>query len=172
VRLAFNGWGGSLGTVLPEAIEVARKAVALDHDDPWAYLALGWIETFMRRPAEAIVVLSKAIELNPNFALGYACLGWALSSAGKSEAAIQKLDRAIRMSPHDSFKHGYFQFYAIAHGSAGRYREAADWAWKAIQERPDMVTTHRAFVANCALAGEIDRARTALIELRRLHPDI
>jgi tetratricopeptide (TPR) repeat protein len=126
----------------------------------------------MRRPADAVAALSKAVELNPNFAYGHACFGWTLAAAGRSDDAIRHIDRALRISPRDTHMHVFVAFYAIALMSAGRYREAADWLRRAVQDRPGAAVSYRALVANAALAGDIEGARSALAELQRLHPGI
>ena len=57
-RIANNGWsGGDPNVIYPAALAIAKKSVAFDHDDPWAHLALGWIEVWQRRPREAIAAL-------------------------------------------------------------------------------------------------------------------
>ena len=137
-RLAFNGWGGEPRVVYPVAMDMAKKAVALDYDDPWTHMVLGWVGVYLRRQDESVAALLKAIDLNPNFALGHASLGWALAASANPEDAIRHLDRAMRISPRDTQKHVFFSFYAIAHMCAGRYQEAADWSLKAAQERPGM----------------------------------
>ncbi|MBI1774859.1 MAG: winged helix-turn-helix domain-containing protein [Proteobacteria bacterium] len=172
VRSAYYGWGGDLRTVVPQAKESADKAVALDHDDPWVHFALGYIEFFLRRQQEAVAALGKAIELNPNFALAHGFMGLMLASGGRPEEAIEAIDRALRMSPRDPFKQHYFHHYSLACCAAGRFTEAANWAQRALQERADYVLAHRSLVANCALAGDLERARAALTTLRRLQPGI
>jgi TolB-like protein/Tfp pilus assembly protein PilF len=171
-RLVWSGWGGDPGANYPAALDLAKKALALDSDDPWTHLVLGWVQVVMRRPADAVAALSKAVELNPNFAYGHACFGWTLAAAGRSDDAIRHIDRALRISPRDTHMHVFVAFYAIALMSAGRYREAADWLRRAVQDRPGAAVSYRALVANAALAGDIEGARSALAELQRLHPGI
>ena len=171
-RRAYAGWSGEPKEIFPVAMGIAKKAVALDHDDPWTHFVLGYIGVVLRQPVASVAALTKAVELNPNFAFGHAALGWALAAARQSEDAIRHIDRAVRISPRDSYKPQFFSFYAVAHMGAGRYREAADWCRRAIQERPDGSVFYRALVANCALSGDIDGARLALTELKRLNPGV
>ena len=45
---------GSLAVVLPGAMEQAQAAVHIDGDDPWARLALGFVQMFRREQEEEV----------------------------------------------------------------------------------------------------------------------
>lgn len=158
--------------IYPKALAIAKQAVALDHGDPWAYLALGNIEALSRRPTDAIAALVKAVELNPNFALAHGNLGSALAAAGRTNEAVEHIDRAIRMSPRDTNMHLFFLLQAAAHMCAGNYDKAAEWARKATRERPEMVVARRILVAALALTGDLQGARSELVALKQLQPEI
>ena len=171
-RRALNSWSGDPMAIYPKALAIAKQAVALDHGDPWAYLALGNIEALSRRPTDAIAALVKAVELNPNFALAHGNLGSALAAAGRTNEAVEHIDRAIRMSPRDTNMHLFFLLQAAAHMCAGNYDKAAEWARKATRERPEMVVARRILVAALALTGDLQGARSELVALKQLQPEI
>jgi hypothetical protein len=52
------------------------------------------------------------------------------------------------------------------------YKEAMRFAREAIRHRADYVTAHRALTAAAGMAGEDDAAKAALLELRRVQPDV
>ena len=71
------GWLPSY-EVPKSAVESARRAVELDDNDPWAYLALGYVACVARQTDEAAAHYRRAVELNPNFAAAYGFWGFTL----------------------------------------------------------------------------------------------
>jgi adenylate cyclase len=157
---------------LARAFDAAQQAVLLDSDDAWAYFALGFIYSIMRRAEEAVVEYEKAVALNPNFAIGYTYLAAVLAYLGRDKEALQKIDASERLSPRGLFQGVNNHCRALAHFSAGQYFDAIAWARKAVLESPGIVTGHRMLVVNCALVGHIDEARAALEIVKRLQPDV
>jgi tetratricopeptide (TPR) repeat protein len=168
--IAISGWEENEKLVYPAAMEIARRAVALDRDDPWVHMAVGSIALQMRCHDESIASLSKAVQLNPNFALAHSNLGRALAAVGRAEEAIEYTARALRISPRDPQKHFFLVRHGTVHFAAGRYAEAAEWYQKGISERPEFINGHRLLVAAYALGGDLERARAALGDLMRLQP--
>jgi tetratricopeptide (TPR) repeat protein len=169
------GWESQEGA-LALASDAAHQALILDSSDPWAHVALGYVLAWSGQADDAIVECERAIALNPNFAMAYWMLARALCYLGRSEEALAQADQAERLSPRDLLARGNTgvsnNVRAVACFHAGRYRDGADYARKAIIESPNLTPAHRVLVVNCALAGEIDEARMALQSLKRLIPDI
>jgi TolB-like protein/tetratricopeptide (TPR) repeat protein len=165
------GWK-SREITLTHALEAAQKAVVLDGDDAWAHFALGFLYGMMHRAEEAIVEHETALDLNPNFALAYTYLAVVLAYLGRSEEALLKVDLSERLSPRGLFQGVNAVCRALAHFSAGQYRDALSWARKSILDSPGIVTGYRILVVSCALAGELDEARSALEIVKRLQPDL
>lgn len=168
--IAFNGWEENETLVYQAAMDLARKAVAIDRDDPWVHLALGSLAIQMRQHEDAIASLLKAVELNPNFALAHSNLGRALAAIGRADQAMEHTARALRISPRDPQRHLFKVRYGTAHFAAGSYRVAAEWYEQAVSERPDFINARRLLVAAYALDGDITKARAALDDLKRLQP--
>jgi adenylate cyclase len=78
----------------------------------------------------------------------------------------------VRLSPRDIFGEEYQLYYAFAHFQAGRYAEAASAAELAVQQRPEHPVLHIMAAASYGLAGEIDKARRAIAQLRDLVPEV
>lgn len=157
---------------IDEAAEHAAKAVELDDSDPWAHLARGYHAFTVRRTEEATDAFHRALKLNPNFAAAHGYLGWALAFDGRSDMAIKHLQQAIQLSPHDPQNAMFNSALAAAHYLAGRYAEAVGFARTAIQLRPGIAGSHRIYCACLAQSGEVDAARAAFAQLKRLQPDV
>jgi TolB-like protein len=160
------------GFDLGRALDAAQKAVVLDNDDAWAHFALGFLCGMTGRAEEAVVEHEKALALNPNFALAYTYLAAALSYLGRGKEALQKIDVSERLSPRGLFQGVNSVCRALAHFSAREYLDAVSCARKSILESPGILSGYRMLVVNCALAGEIDEARSTLEIVKRLQPDI
>ena len=168
---ALYGWMPE-ESALALAWEAGQKALLLDVDDPWVHLALGYVHQQSRRSEEAVQEYEKALSLNPNFALAHTYLAAALSYLGQIEEALAHVATSERLSPHGLF-HGVNNLMrAVAYFFAGRHREASVFARKSVMESPGIVTGYRHLVVNCALAGDIDEARTALQILKSLQPEL
>ena len=154
------------------AVDLARRAVELDDNDPWAYLALGYVAFVARRTSEAAAQYRRAVELNPNFAAAHGYWGYALAFDGQSEEAIERLSLAIRMSPRDRQNAIYFGGMAVAHYLAGRYEQAIEWSRKAVHQGPSITAPHRILCASLAQAGRLDEARATLARIREMQPHI
>src|SRR5262249_54657554 len=93
--------------------------------------------------------------------------------AWQPEVAKEQVARALRLSPLDSHRSSMFAAMAAAHFMTGSYDEALAWMERAAREHRGGVLFSAVLVAaSAALAGNIDRAREALDQLRSAYPDM
>ena len=151
---------------------MASRAAEIDDSDPWTHLALGWAALTMRRTESAIEEYQRALDINPNFAAAHGHLGIALAFDGQSDKAIEHLNQVARISPHDPQMFLFNNGFAVAHYLAERYPEAITFARRAVQQRPAFTASHRIYVASLAQGGQVEEARVALDQLRKLQPDL
>lgn len=168
---AFQGWEDR-DTAFAKAVESADHAVSCDPGDSWAHLAHGFIAVANRQNSEAIAAFSRAIDANPNFAYAHGLLGAAHAFGGRPDQAIESIDHGVRLSPRDIFGDEYELYYAFAHFQAGRYGEAASASHRAIQQRPEHPVLYIMAASSHGLAGEIDKAKSAIMHLTNLVPNI
>ena len=154
------------------AAGLARRALEIDDEDPWAHMALGYLAFTERQTAESVREYTRAIDLNPNFATAHGYLGWALVFDGQSEKAIAYFQQALRMSPHDPLKAFFYSGTGVGHYYAERYDEAIEWARRAIRERPGFSAAHRILCAALAQAGRDAETRIAMEKLREVQPNV
>jgi adenylate cyclase len=165
-------WSGGLGTVLPEALSEAQRALALDDRDPWAHMTYGVVLLRMRRHSEGQREVRRALEFNPNFALAHAFLGLGLAHQGVHEEAIECAEYALRLSPSDRLI-GLLASYAItcAHFAAGHHAECISWARNTIERGPEDRGAYVLLVAAAAMQGDMESAAHGLTPLHRLNPE-
>lgn len=154
------------------AAKLAHRAVELDHEDPWAHLALGYLAFTECQTDESVREYMRALDLNPNFSTAYGYLGWALVFDGQSEEAIRYFRQALRMSPYDPLKAFFYSGTCVAHYYARRYDEAIEWGRRAIGERPGFTAAQRILCASLAQAGRIAETQAAMARLREIQPNV
>jgi tetratricopeptide (TPR) repeat protein len=168
---AHMGWEAA-ATAAPVAERAGLAAVRADSEDPWAHLALACAYVYLGRIEDARAAFETALRLNPNFSLAQGYYGLVLSWSGRWREGIEAARRALRLSPRDPFAAIYLGIGAYAAFVGRDYDEAIRLAREGIRERNDFVGAHRVLTAAAAMAGEIDLARSALEELRRVQPNI
>ena len=157
---------------ISESLASAQRAIELDSDDPWSHCAAGYTYTFTRSFGPAVEELTEALQRNPNFAFARMILGVSYGYAGLAEEGLRQLEIANRLSPRDYTQAASLSIEGLCHFIAGRYAEAITCERRAVQLRPHFGTAWRTLTAAAGLAGELDLARTALQECRRLHPNV
>jgi len=160
---------------IPLALQIARNALALNVDEPWAHLALGYARIWVR-PEEAIAELLNALSRDPNVAVAHYLIALASAWAGQGASALGHADMADHLSPRDLLARGNTgannNVRATACFAIGRHREGIGFARKAIIDSPSMPTAYRAFLINAALAGDTAEARAGLRTVLRLAPNM
>jgi tetratricopeptide (TPR) repeat protein len=127
---------------------------------------------YARRFDDSHAEFEVALRLNPNFSLAQAYYSLLLHFCGRSAEADLAARRALRLSPHGPVSAIYLGIASCAQYIRCNYKEAMRFAREAIRHRADYVTAHRALTAAAGMAGEDDAAKAALLELRRVQPDV
>ncbi|MEO6013090.1 MAG: winged helix-turn-helix domain-containing protein [Devosia sp.] len=168
---AHMGWLRA-SEVVPPAREAARRSVAADSDDPWGHLALGYVHMLSRQSGPAVDELSEAIWLNPNFAIGHLLLGAAHGFGGDGDEGLKHLAIGAELSPRDPHQALSLSAIGLCHFVAGRYAESIAANRRAIHLRPRFNSAWRTLAAAAGLSGDLETGASALLEARRLQPDL
>jgi adenylate cyclase len=166
------GWEENAAAAKAEANAAAMRAVALDAEDAWAHLALGYCHMLARETSEAIAELEAAISLNSSSTMAYMVLAMAHNHGGRPDQGRRYIEEAARISPRDPMMSYFSTIRGTAEFIAGNYAESLAWARKAYRESPENPSAHRIFVAAHACLGEIDQAKAALARLKEIQPTI
>ena len=168
------GWARRLDAV-PIALSIARRALSLNADEPWAHAALGYAKIW-QQPADALPHLHRALSLNPNFAIGHYLLALASTYAGDFKNIFKHADMAERLAPRDLLARGYAGAHnnvrATASFAVEEYDQGIEFARRAIADSPRSPTAYRALLINLALGENVDEAKQALPKLKRIAPNI
>ncbi|HEX6118864.1 MAG TPA: adenylate/guanylate cyclase domain-containing protein [Dongiaceae bacterium] len=152
---------------LDRALDLARKGLAADPNDPTCHASLGWVSQACGSYDLAEHHYLKAVELNPNRANGVAGLAEIYCTLGKPEEALEYLHRARQIDPYLA-PSWYWPIVGVAHFVAERYDEAVF----ALNRSPNMPMWVHAYLAAChGLKGDTDSARWHAAEVMRMRPD-
>jgi TolB-like protein len=168
---AHMGWE-DMAAVAPIAERAAAAAILADSEDPWAHCALACVYLFARRFDDSLAEFELALRLNPNFSLAQGYYGLALAYCGRWQEAVSAAQRALLLSPRDPLSAVYCGIASYAQFVGRNYDEAMRLAREGIRQRADFVGAHRVLTAAAGMAGQIDVAKAALLELRRAQPNI
>jgi adenylate cyclase len=168
--LVYLGASDSPRESLRRAVELGKKAVALDESNPNAHFNLAFPYIFLKEFDKAIEEAEKGVSLSPNSAGGYFALGTALSSADRPQEAIPILQKCLRLSPVPVHS-GILSMLAGSYIRLGQYEEAAVTYKKALQiYGPDHLSAHIALVGTYIALGREDEARSEAAEVLRIDP--
>jgi adenylate cyclase len=150
----------------------ADRAIALTPHNPWNYSTKSVYLTNTGRAKEGLRVADAAIAINPNYASEYAYRSIAETVLGQFEQAKSDIQQAMRLSPRDPRMGPWHDYMAWAEAGLGHYDAAIEEANEAIDAGYKVFYPYLDLAAAHAIKGEIDEAKTALTEARRLNPKL
>ncbi len=161
--LAMNHWmgwvhsGGPTEASRGMALELARKAVALDPDDAGCRWVLAYLLAYDRSFAEADAEFARAIALDPNEADAWAALSDIAVLAGRVEDGLEHIRKAFRLNPFPAS--WYYLALGQAQYAAGDYEAAVE----TLRRDETYRTSSRRFLA--ASLAQLGRRDEALAEV-------
>jgi adenylate cyclase len=162
-------WSKSPKQSMVRAVELARKAIALDDTYPAIHRLWGYIYLMKRQYDEAIAAQEKAVALSPNWAGAYAHLGMGLVYACRPEEGIRTLQKAIRLNPTMPPTYVYFKL-GRAYRMTEQYNEAISEFKKALQRSPNSLGAWVGLTSTYSLLGRNEEAREAAAEVLKINP--
>lgn len=158
--LALNHWmgwvhsGGPTEASRVTALELARKAVAIDPNDAGCRWALAYLLAYEHSFAEADAEFDKALALDPNEADAWAALSDITVLAGQVEQGLEQIRKAFRLNPFPAS--WYYLPLGQALYAAGEHEAAVE----ALRRDETHRTSSRRFLAaSLAQLGQLDEAR-------------
>ena len=156
---------------LQKAVELSKKAVALDDSSSFSHVNLAAAYMFLREPDKSLSEAQKAVSLNSNSAWAYYRLGWCLNFVGRPKEAIPCLQKSLRLSPIPVTSN-VLEALATSYMKLGRYEEAIAPLKKGLQIfGPDTILTHIYLARVYVLMGREKEAFTEWAEVRRIDPN-
>jgi TolB-like protein/tetratricopeptide (TPR) repeat protein len=152
---------------LDRALDLAKRAVALDDGDSMCHSALGWIYLFRNSFDLAEEHYRRALELNPNNPEQAARRGSLCVFLGKRNEALEWLQQTKRLDPYFDDT-SYWDTLGCVHFFECRYDDAI----AAFTRSSTTSFWAQAYLAACtALDNRLEQARGFAAEVLRLIPD-
>lgn len=146
-----------------QALEHAKKAVAINSNLPYVQSILGWAHLWHRHRDESIAACRQAVAIDPNNFEAYIFLSMSLSCAGFGEEALYYIEKAQRMNPHSS------PFYEYTLGLAHYVLKDYDKAIDAFKRGCEMSATFPPnFIYLCSVYAELGMQKE-MIEAREAY---
>ncbi|OCP37118.1 adenylate/guanylate cyclase domain-containing protein [Ensifer sp. LC163] len=164
----INRWNGGTADDLERALELARRAVDIDDNEPHGHHALSLGLCWMRCFDEAERAAQRAIELDPNSASCHTALGTIRDFQGRYEDALPFYTRAHRLDPQFDLS---LHFLGRTLLNLGRFGEA-EIAFKrrlALAPRSDMTRFYLACLYG--RTGRHEEARRYWHEVFEVNPN-
>ncbi|EJC79312.1 putative integral membrane protein [Rhizobium leguminosarum bv. trifolii WSM2297] len=158
--LAMNHWmgwvhsGGPTQSTRSLALELARRAVAIDPNDAGCRWVLAYLLAYERDFAEADAEFAKAIELDPNEADTFAALSDITVLAGRVGQGLEHIRKAFRLNPFPAS--WYYLALGQAQYAAGDYQAAVETLRR---DETYRTSSRRFLAASLAQLGRLDEAR-------------
>jgi adenylate cyclase len=162
-------WSKSPKQSMVQAVDLAKKAIALDDTYPDAHRLWGYIYLLKRQYDKAIASQEKTVALSPNWAGAYANLGMGLVYACRPEEGIRTLQKAIRLNPTKTPTYYYFKL-GRGYRMIGQYEEAISAFKKVLHGSSDSLSAWIGLASTYSLSGNMDEARAAAAEIFKINP--
>ena len=155
------------------AIDLGRRAVEIDDEDPVAHLSLGRAYLAGRQFENGIRTLREALRLNPYFAGAHYSLGGLYIVTGRFQEGIDAIRKMIALSPQDLFMGPSYARLAQAFLAMKDYEKAVENAEEAFRCPIQPHWPGKSYLVSAlGHLGRQDEARQAIEELQGLVPGI
>jgi len=163
-----RGWSESPHADLEQAVELARKAVALDPSTPQTHFALGWVYLAARKYQDALEQAVHSTRIAPSYADGYALQGLIRMYQGQPKLAIELATKGIQLDPY--FTHLYLIALGGARYMLGEYDKAIPTLENASERNENHPMIKLLLAASYAAAGRLDDAAWEIDQLAVMSP--
>jgi adenylate cyclase len=168
------GYADDAAKSIDQGEKWARKAIALDNREAFAYLALGANQTIMGKYEAALTNFEYAISLNPNFAQAHMlrAVSILMSGNGNVDEIILGAQTGIKLSPKDQVLWAALNGIGCAHLLKGDLETAAQYYQLACQTA---VTNYYPFfylAGTLKLMGQDKEAQSAMASAFKMNPTL
>jgi adenylate cyclase len=166
---AHHGWSESREESLLRAVELAKKAQALDESDPMIHALWGAIYLLQGRYEQAIAEGEKSVALGPNQALPHLLLAMYLYHTGRYKEALPLVRKAMRLDPY--YPSLYLEILGGVYFRMEEYEKAVEVFKMLVVREPHRIVGHLGLATAYIRLGRKEVARSEAAEILRLFPE-
>ncbi|MGB6727462.1 MAG: tetratricopeptide repeat protein [Terracidiphilus sp.] len=167
-RVADEAYEQMEGDRIPEAVELFRKAIALDPEDAGAHFAMATALSKVGQVHEATEQYQKACVLDPNNAEWLASLAISLAVNGDMDAAIESWHKSLAIDPANAEVESML---GAALFQSGKQDDGIATLRKAVAMDPKLASAHKELGLSLSQLGQMDEAVGELQTATDLKPD-
>ena len=139
-----------------KAIEMGKRAMAIDSVSGYNIDAMGYIYQQAGMYDEAVDLFTRAMKHNPDLTLGaHLHIGYVYRQKGDFQKAIEHLEEAVRIDPANTDGYLYLGGY---YRTVGEYEKSAAQYRKRIEYEPDRPLNYRTYGIALSIIGEHEKA--------------
>jgi TolB-like protein/Tfp pilus assembly protein PilF len=163
------GRGEAAEQSLRTGLELARRAVAMDGEDPYAHFVLSVVSIWLRDYETARAEVQRCLALAPSSAEGRLQLANLHYYEGDPAAALDTLNAYLRLDP--LYPGLALHFVAQAQHALGQYEAAVETLKRRLERDPKSETAYALLASSYGHLGQIDESRAAWAQVMRIAPD-
>ena len=173
VRRVGQGWSPDTKKDTEAAYRHAEAALERDETDSWVLSVNGLVAGYLDKDLEkAMRLYDQALSINPSNPSAWVWSTSALAWLGRGDAAVLRAPKAIELSPFDPNMYSFTSLAGVAHLVAGDYPKAIELSRTSLRQNAMFTSTHKTLSCALALAGRIDEAKEAVVNLLKLDPTL
>lgn len=158
-------WSADPERSLNAALDLAKKAVAMDAGNARAHAALGFAYLYVGHTSLAVSCYERALALNPNDADIMVEFADVLTYDRRPAEAVKLIERAMRLNPY--FPDWYLWYLGDAYYTLSRYEDAI----ATLQRMQDPTEGRRILAASYAQLGRLEDARAEAALVLKAQPN-
>jgi adenylate cyclase len=166
---AYHGWNEPGEASLPRAVELAKKALAMDDSDPDVHALWGAIYLKQGLYDQAISAGERSVALGPNQSFPHLLLGMYLSATRRYKEALPHVKKAMRLDPY--YPSVYLELLGGIYYLLGEHEEALEAFKVLVAREPHGVVGRQGLVMSYIRLDRKEHARSEVKELSRLFPE-
>lgn len=164
-------FGSAFDVQHDEVRHLTSLALSMDNHDPMVLAVLGWAVSAFRDLDLGETLIEKCLAIEPGCGLAWQRRGW-IATYRRDGAAFTHFKRALMINPRGRERFNTMLGLSQAYFDAGDYGRAADWAVRALRERPSETWACRFSAVAQERCGQRAEARRSVLRLRGQYPDI
>jgi len=158
-------WTENPDDTLEHALDLARRAVALDEGDARGHARVGFVSLYQKNHEASINAYQRALQLNPNDAEVIADLADTYAHSGHSVEAVELIKKAMHLNPF--YPDEYLWILGGAYYNLKQYQDAID----VVEQMNNPTEGSRILAASYAQLGQLNLARGYARKTLSAHPD-
>jgi adenylate cyclase len=165
----YLGSSKSPKLLLKKAIELNKKAIALNDSISKSHSHMGWLYTLTGKHADAVAECERAISLDPNSSDAHHWMAYALRYAGRHDEAVRSAQHALRLNPISPSP--YYRSLGLTYLFVGKYEEAIAAFKKSLDRSSNDLLTHFSLACVYSLANRNEDAQAEAQKVLQINPN-